>query len=307
MNHHAILLTVAAVAAISGCSGAPAPTSHRDSADLVGEPVYQPMLVVGMPPLRPVAGSGRPIEAMTARGTPVADVLLGMFKDSDINLLIDQAVQTSNCTFDIKHATIEEAFESLLRSLDLGYEWDGNFLRIRDTVQRTFFVDLLPVSQETSSSGASTGTAPGDKPRTDFWTEIDKVMPQVLGTGKAIVNQSANTIHVEASPASVERLREVIDTTLRRRNAQVSLEARILEVRLNSKHSLGLNWSLLPGQFDSHKVGLLPGGALATQSAASGGTALNIGMLQTGDFSVFLDALAEQGQCACCRVRGCRR
>lgn len=290
---------VAAVALFAACSGLQqVDAPQRDAETAVGDPVYQPMLVVGLPQLQIAAAAGRPLDAMTARNTPIGDVLLGMFKDSDINLMVDPAVQGTTCTFDIKHATVEEAFESLLRSLDLGYEWDGSFLRIRNAVQRTFYVDLLSATpdQDTGST-ASTASTSATPPPTDFWTELQQMLPQLLGpAGKAIVNQAASTIHVEASPAAVERVREVIDTTMRRRNAQVSLEARLLEVRLNDKHSLGVNWSLLPGLFKSGKTGLTAGDGIVEQMAGSGASALTFGMLDAGDYSVFVDALQSQGQ-----------
>jgi Flp pilus assembly secretin CpaC len=72
--------------------------------------------------------------------------------------------------------------------------------------------------------------------------------------------------------------------------------ARILEVRLDDAYSLGVNWSLLPGLFDSNKTGLAGAGAVLRQAAASGGTALSFGILDTNDFSIFVDALQRQGQ-----------
>ncbi|MCU0867183.1 MAG: tetratricopeptide repeat protein [Planctomycetes bacterium] len=81
-----------------------------------------------------------------------------------------------------------------------------------------------------------------------------------------------------------------------RANKQVSLEARVLEVRLNDEYSLGVNWSLLPGLFNSNKTGLAAGGGVVSQTAASGGTALSFGILDGGDFSLVVDALQSQGQ-----------
>ncbi len=299
MSHADRLLGIAAVLAMSGCAGTKpsAPVRSSDDAEVVGAPVYQPMLVVGLPGLQPEASNGPVLESLTARNTPLGDVLLGMFKDSDINLLIDDSVQATSCTFDIKHATVEEAFESLLRSIDVGYEWDGSFLRIRPTVHETIYVDLLGSGGDDSSSSSTGGSgAAGATTRGDFWTEIQGMLPELVTTGKALVNEAGSSIHVDASPASIERLREVVDTTLRRRNAQVSIEARILEVRLDDHHSLGVNWALLPGLFHSTRTGLGSGGSIVSQAAASGGTALNFGVFDDNQYSVFVDALEKQGQ-----------
>lgn len=308
------LSAVAAAIAFSGCMsqrGASAP--HSDQADGGGKPVYQPMLVVPMPPLQRLEGpKGRAMDALQARRTPIGDVLLALFKDSDINLLVDPAVQATECTFDIKRATVEEAFEALLGSLDLGYEWDGSFLRIRDTVRETVHVDLMDASSVGNSSGSNNGGSRSGSSNgggssgsgggagsggTSFWDELQGTLPTLLGEGsRSVVNRTASAVHVEAKPSAVARLREYVGTTVRRANKQVSLEARILEVRLDDAHKLGVNWSLLPHLFHSNKQGLAGGGAVAAQTAASGGTAFKFGVLDTNDFSVMIDALQSQGQ-----------
>jgi MSHA biogenesis protein MshL len=293
------LLRAGLLAVFAAACSTVEPAPHvlpAEDPDVLGEPVYEPMLVLALPPLQTPAARGRPVAAMTARNTPVADVLLAMFKDSDINLVVEESAQATPCTFDIKVATIEEAFESLLRSLDLAWEWDGSFLRIRSNVRATLYVDLLPTTSP-APAGAGSTPAASDLQETEFWSEVEDILPQLVGEGeRVIVNQTASTIHVEASPATVERLRELVDTTVRRRNSQVSIEARILEVRLDDQHSLGVNWSLLPGMFETGNTGLGPGGAIVAQTAASGGTAFTFGLLDDGNYSVFVDALARQGQ-----------
>jgi len=279
------------------------PSSPRlDHLEGVGAPVYQPMLVVPLPALQTgVEAGGRQVEALQARRSPIGDVLLALFKDSDINLLIDPEVQATECTFDIKRSTIEEAFDALLQSQDLGYEWDGSFLRVSTQVRDTVHVDIMDTSTATtgsaqSSSPAGSGNSSGGGVSA-FWEEMQTSLPSLLGDGASfVVNRTASTIHVQARPSGIGRLREYVGTTTHRANQQVSLEARILEVRLGDEYSLGVNWSLLPGLFNSNKVGQAGGGAVLRQAAASGGTALSFGILDTNDFSVFVDALEKQGQ-----------
>jgi type II secretory pathway component GspD/PulD (secretin)/Tfp pilus assembly protein PilF len=294
---------VAAVAAVlSGCVSHGEPSRPRlDHLDGVGAPVYQPMLVVPLPALQTGGESaGRQVEALQARRSPIGDVLLTLFKDSDINLLIDPEVQATDCTFDIKRSTIEEAFEALLQSQDLGYEWDGSFLRVSTMVRDTVHVDIMdsstaaPAAQSSSPTGSGSSGGGG---ASAFWEEMQSSLPNLLGEGASfVVNRTASTIHVQARPSGIGRLREYVGTTTHRANQQVSLEARILEVRLDDQYSLGVNWSLLPGLFNSNKVGQAGGGAVLRQAAASGGTALSFGILDTNDFSVFVDALEQQGQ-----------
>lgn len=292
----------ALAAVLASCGALREPSRPRlDHLEGAGAPVYQPMLVVPLPALQTgVAAAGRQVEALQARRSPVGDVLLALFKDSDINLLIDPEVQAAECTFDIKRSTIEEAFEALLQSQDLGYEWDGNFLRVSTQVRDTVLVDLMDTSVASTGSSQSSSPAGGDASgggSSAFWEEMQTSLPSLLGDGASfVINRTASTIHVQARPSGIGRLREYVGTTTHRANQQVSLEARILEVRLDDAYSLGVNWALLPGLFNSNKVGQAGAGAVLRQAAASGGTALSFGILDTNDFSVFVDALEEQGQ-----------
>jgi MSHA biogenesis protein MshL len=300
----AVLVVFAAGGCRSAGRASPPAVDHEDGR---GKPVFEPMLVVPMPALHATrAPEGRAVEALQARRSTIGDVLLALFKDSDVNLLVDPSVQATECTFDIKRSTVEETFEALLHSLDLGYEWDGSFLRVRDVVRETLHVDMMDGGAATGNSPASGSSGTGmaanvggsaDGGQDGFWDRIEGILPVVLGDGaRTVVNRAASTIHVEARPSGVERLRELVATTVRRANKQVSIEARILEVRLDDAHSLGVNWSLLPGLFHSNKTGLASGGGVVTQTAAAGATSLTFGLLEGGDFSVVVDALERQGE-----------
>ena len=307
---------IGAMVALTACttSGGASPP-RLDHEEGAAPPVYQPMLVVPMPPLHSAEQPAvRAMDALQARATPLGDVLLALFKDSDINLVMDPTVQAAECTFDIKKSTVEEAFEALLESLDLGYEWDGSFLRVRDTVKATILVDLMASSGGGSSNGGSSnggssngggsngGSSSGGSSSSggasgSFWDEIEAKLPEVLGEGSTyVINRTASAIHVQGRPSGVRRLREIIGTTLDRANRQVSLEARVLEVRLNAQHQLGINWSLLPGLFNSSRTGLASGGGIVSQTATSGGNAFTFGILDGGNWSVVVDALQSQGQ-----------
>ncbi len=308
-NLAGIAAMVAATACATSGGASPPRLDHEEGA---APPVFQPMLVVPLPPLHvQEAPEARAMDALQARATPVGDVLLALFKDSDINLVLDPSVQAVECTFDIKKSTVEEAFEALLESLDLGYEWDGSFLRVRNTVKDTILVDLMDRTagdaggaagnSGSSGGGGSSGNAGASGSSgggsANFWDEIEQKLPEVLGEGATyVLNRVASAIHVQARPSGVRRLREIVDTTLDRANRQVSLEARVLEVRLNRQHQMGINWSMLPGLFNSARTGLAEGGSFVSQTAASGGTAFKFGILDGGNWAVVVDALQSQGQ-----------
>ena len=268
-------------------------------------PPFRPLLVMPLPDLGSETPRGTPLANLSGRDTPVRDVLLALFKDSSINLLVDPTV-TGNATFDIKATTVERAFEALLRTLDLSYDWDGEFLHVSNRQREIFDVDLVAATAQTSgssgggsssssSSSASAGASNGASE--SIWTTLSNDLRALIGdNGSLLINQIAGTVQVEATPSSVERVHQYLDRALGRARRQVSLEARILEIRLNDEYRLGVNWTILPGFLNTGETGTLPGGAAIAQTAASGGTALNFGMLKANNFSAFLDALETQGQ-----------
>lgn len=272
-------------------------------------PVYQPMLVVPLPELSQASAPiGTPMQALQARQTALGDVMMALFKDSDINVVIAPEVQAIECTFDIKQATVEQAFEALLESLDLAYEWDGNFLRVLSTVEETILVDLIEAAPQVGmggggqagaqgGGGAGGGQGGGMAPMNNLWNDLQGALPVLLGDEDSfVINRTASSIHLNSSPSRVRRVRELVAETLGRANRQVSLEARVLEVRLANEFSLGIDWSLLPGAFETSNTGLAAGGGIVTQTAASTGTALTFGLLDPGKFSVLVDSLQKQGQ-----------
>jgi MSHA biogenesis protein MshL len=291
-----LLLPSALLWVLGACSTAPAPEA-TPAARAAEPPSYQPMLLLPMPDLRAARTPPTPLAAISGRDTPVAELLLALFKDADVNLLVDPGV-TGSLTFDIKNSSVEEALEALLRSLDLAYEWDGSFLRVRDRVRHTFDVDVpAREAQAAGSGGATSSSSSSASGETgSLWDSLATDLASLAGDGQVILNRTAGTIAVDARPSAVERVRRYLDHTVRRASNQVSLEARILEVRLSDEFRLGVNWALLPGLFNSDETGTLPGGGMIGQTAASGAAAFNVGVLKAGDFSVFVDALENQGQ-----------
>ncbi len=270
---------------------------------------FRPMLVLPLPSLQTSGRPGTPLATLTGRDADIRDVLLSLFKDSDINLLVDSDVQ-GTATFDVKGSTVEKAFETLLRTLDLAYEWDGEFLRVRTKERETFYVDLL--GQDPRQIGGSSGSASGGGTTSrggssggsglggddlSTWDGIQEDLEKIAeAQASLLINPLAGTIEVEGAPSVVARVRNYLNLTVPRLSAQVSIEARLLEVSLNSEFRLGVEWSLLPGMFQTNNLGTLAGGAMVNQTLRSGASAMNVGILKPNQWSLFVDALEKQGQ-----------
>ena len=268
------------------------------------------MFVLPMPAPQMADGNepGTPLRELVGRDADATEVLSTLFRDSDINVLLE-SVPAGRVTFDFKNTTVERAFEALLDTLDLAYEWDGDFLRIRSRVRRTFDVDLLAGMLQGGAGGGGGAAAGGGgaagggmngmagMAAAELWSRLETDLTTMVGSsGSVLVNSMAGTVTIEASPRLVRRVEDYVDRTLARVQAQVSLEARILEVRLSDEFRLGVNWTVLPGLLNADETGTLDNGAMIQQAAASGGTALNVGILDPGNLGVFVDALQGQGQ-----------
>ena len=157
MNHPRTHICCALLLTITACTTMDMPEQKASAVIEAPRPSFQPMLLIPLPELAGEENQGARLESFVGRDTQVQEILLSMFRDSDINILLDEDVSGS-LTFDIKNTTVESAFEALLRSLDLSYEWDGSFLRVQRMVRRSFDVDILSSSSESSSSdGGSQG------------------------------------------------------------------------------------------------------------------------------------------------------
>ncbi|GEM_PF-1667270 len=272
--------------------------------------------------LMPGAGSGTPksgtrVEALSSKSADLRDVLMTLFQGSEINLLIDDGV-AKKASFDIKESTLEQAFLSLLEVYDLSYRWDGSFLRIVPKEQRIFDVDFpseqfarstgldeeesgttSQVNQQSISQSGGTNAVSGD-----FWSALRNDLTDMMEgveDGKVLINRRLGTVSVEGPPSVVRRVEAYLRAVRRRSMQQVSIEARILEVKLNREFKAGVDYSLLPGFLNSrdpiaNRSGTLTGGAVIAQSTSTGAESLKVGFLNAGQFSIFIDALQSQGQ-----------
>ncbi|MEM7202057.1 MAG: tetratricopeptide repeat protein [Planctomycetota bacterium] len=271
-----------------------------------------------------------PVDALSTRDVSVRDVLRALFRDSDVSLVIDPTVQGRG-TFDLKQVRAEEVLQSVLDAFDLAYRWDGQVLRILPTERRVFDVDL-PARDPTEAAatvgaagaegagaagaGAGAGGANGagggggaggaNIISSALWMSIDNDLnrlqqqnSQTAGTS-LLVNPTLGSVLAEGPPSFVARVDAYLDAVRRRASRQVSIEARILEVQLNDEFRAGVDFSLLPGFFNSsnagNHAGTLAGGGVLAGNNAVGTDALQFGFLNANQFSIFLDALDLQGE-----------
>ncbi len=333
MNRFLVRSSVLAMVC-AGCHFAAAPTTTPPTAPTSSPLEEFPGLGITMLPATDVAiGTDEPrIQSLSARETPMTDLLFALFKDSDINLLVE-ADTSGTATFDVKNATVAEAFQVFMSAFDLAYRWDGTFLRITPMERRTFTVDMPnrtasggsgegggtsgDVGGGTGSDGASSGgvsdsgggggasgsasdaSSSGNSSSDSFWTRLQqdlRTLSQDETDARVVVNPLLGIVVTEGSPSLVDRVSDYVDTVRRRASRQVSIEARILEVQLSDGFRMGIDFSAFPGFFNSGKTGTLANGYTLGQGLASGVDALQVGFMKPGQFSLFLDMLQSKNQ-----------
>ncbi|MGH7735910.1 MAG: secretin N-terminal domain-containing protein, partial [Gemmatimonadales bacterium] len=164
----------------------------------------------------------------------------------------------------------------------------------------------------------------------DFWTELRASLVAIVGTGEGrsvVISPQSGVVVVRALPAELRGIEQYLRATRISVERQVMLEAKIIDVELNSGYQSGINWALLPnrnlaaGQVGSQTSltnnssltsgGLFasPGNSLSTPLPGAGSAATTAALLaanpgaalfglafQTQNFAALLQFLETQGK-----------
>lgn len=260
---------------------------------------------------------------------PAKDFFNSLVVESGRNVVVHPDV-TGAVTLNLKDVTVEDV---LYVTKELyGYEFDetDRFIMVFPSGLRTriFQIDYLDISRsggsdtqvssgqitqssEATSSDANNDTAssnslsrPGTQIKTrsenTFWQNLQSTMNLIIGDEEGrsvVVTPSAGIVVVRADSQelwAIEQYLENAELTLTR---QVLLEAKILEVELNSGYQQGIDWSFSEtGEFQAG----IPNNTLnfdQTARTVDAGTAGGIfsTALKLGSFNTTIDLLSTQG------------
>lgn len=115
------------------------------------------------------------------------------------------------------------------------------------------------------------------QPESKFWQELKTSITAIIGQGEGrsvVVNPMSGVVVVKALPSELREVQTFLRATQLIVQRQVILEAKIIEVQLDNRHQLGINWS---GMLNS-------GNNKIIASQIGGGTVLN-NQTQTSDIS----------------------
>ncbi len=123
---------------------------------------------------------------------------------------------------------------------------------------------------------------------TDFWKELNEALQALIAVDKdasIVINRQSGVVIARAKSMQLHEIESFLATTQSQISRQVILEAKILEVTLNSSHQDGVEWKSIV------REGL--------QAAATSGVytlVSNAGSFVAGDFTAVVSLLESQGK-----------
>jgi MSHA biogenesis protein MshL len=248
--------------------------------------------------------------SMTFDNAPIGSVINALMKDSDMNLTVESAVDlTKPVTITLKNATLEEVLEmAVVRGA--GYAWSikDNCLNIQRFQERTYHFDYLDISNETDievggdmlASGVGTSGVTGkvqvkakrSAENTDVWTSIQTALEGLKSEdGILRINRNAGVIYMADTPKKISVMVNFLDSLSDSLHRQVFLEAKIVEVNLNTDNKYGIDWTKFETYFktsdlaDEFEINFNSGGTILKADYSRFSAVLDF-LLTQGDVSV---------------------
>jgi MSHA biogenesis protein MshL len=173
---------------------------------------------------------------------------------------------------------------------------------------------------EKTQTSSTTGTAVLTRNDSDFWKGIETDIAMLVSTdpkNSVVINRNSGVVMVRAYPAELRAVGDYLRKTQSTITRQVILEAKVIEVELNSGFQAGINWSTLVtkgnktgffgqrspnGGFDANplsptgdRVPVTPGIPVVGQLIDTLGGAFTFAFDST-DFNALIELLDSQGR-----------
>jgi MSHA biogenesis protein MshL len=146
----------------------------------------------------------------------------------------------------------------------------------------------------TSAGGAglrTSGSSITTTTDTDFWKELDEALHVLIAVDKdatVVINRQSGVVIARAKSMQLREIDSFLTTTQNQISRQVILEAKILEVTLDDKHTNGVQWSSIV------RKGLQVAPVIATGGVYA--LVANTGSFVAGDFTAVVQLLESQGK-----------
>ena len=270
--------------------------------------------------------------SLSARGAPLRDVLLGLSKQADLNLVLERGVDYEEpISVELHDLPLATALDMVLKAYGYFYDIDVNILRVKALETKIFHFDYpLMVKSMTSSVGGdmlSSGQSNNnggsnnssndeneltgeftiktsvDTSSLDVWKQLEIALSPAGGEGntngllssqgRVQINKMSGTIVVTDRRENHILIEEYLNELGTVLRRQVVIEAKIMEVVLTDAFRYGIRWDVLAQDF------LNKGGDLQIISDfTTGASNMTLEFFNdTGNTEIgaFLEALSNQG------------
>ena len=232
---------VAVAARMDDPSGA-RPGSRRRVAVGAGGASAGTARLPGQPPAVGPTYAGDPV-SMDFQNADLRAVLRVFAEISALNIVIDPSVR-GEVNVALTEVPWDQAFDVILRANGLGYELDGNVVRIAsiERLQEEAEARAVLARREAEAGELAVFT------RTLSYARADDLVPLITGSslssrGEVFTDPRTNTLIVRDLEDRLPALDVLLDT-LDRSEPQVEIEARVVRVGHDSARALGVQWGL---------------------------------------------------------------
>lgn len=220
------------------------------------------------------------------------DVIENIADECELTLLVKdkeakKRLQENLYFVKLHNASLHEFLDVILIENNIGYELDGNKLKISYLKTKTFHLHYISGDRSgqsdahvtiANSSGSGGGSEGGSKTGVSiqssddfkFWSKIEQELHSLLNRPEdnyeaptPIINQEAGMITVTGTPQQLSRVSIYIEKITQQLKSQVLIDVNILSVTFDDSSTTGVEWSQLYS---------LQNMAISTQLSRGGGT-----------------------------------
>ncbi len=276
-------------------AGDSSPQRLTDGDSVTSAPPNYPRVVADPTQVNTVPGMSRQRLTIDLRNADVENVLRLISSESGVNIIAGSDVSGA-VTMRLRSVPLDQAFLTILQSLQLGFEVRGNVIRVapQSTLQseqdaraqaraqaqalEPLEVFLLPINYASAA---------------ELTTQVDGLLSP---RGSVSVDNRTNTLIIKDLRDNLDSIRMLIET-LDAQVPQVLIEARIVETNDNFTRQVGIQWGgdLAFSQGSGNPTGLIFPNVLGLAGGATDGQTPVAGTSDNPNFAVNLPAATGTG------------
>mgnify|MGYP001942620426 CR=1 FL=1 len=234
--------------------------------------------------------------SLDLRGADIANVLRMIAIEGGVSIVAGDKVK-GTVTMRLDNVLLADAFVTILKSLSLGYEQDGNIIRVapaktfedaakrrRDEIVASFPLEPLEVVLMPINYGDAEAIA----------TLIETVLSS---RGSVVVDTRTNTLVIKDVAQNLGAAQQLV-LSLDTQTPQILIEARIVETNDTFSRQIGVQWGgdFLASPANGNPTGLTFPSVVGVAGAATDGQTPLGGIVGTPNFAVNLPAAVGAGQ-----------